>query len=66
MLASRKIHQRFNVLVLKRDLGFIKPEIHSCVNKLHETWNRKRELLEESNIQVLEEKVVIRQTTASK
>ena len=43
-----------SVLVLEQDLGIVEPEVLCRVRKLHETWNGKRELLEESNSQVFE------------
>jgi hypothetical protein len=49
--ASRKRHQHLNVHVLEPDHGIVKPEVLCCVHKLHETWNGKRELLEELNSQ---------------
>jgi hypothetical protein len=49
-----KGYRHINLLVLEHDLGIVEPEVLGCVHKLWETWNGKRELLEELNSQVFE------------
>ena len=41
-------------LVLEPDLSIVEPKVLYRVHKLWEIWNRKRELLEESNFQAFE------------
>ena len=43
-----------NLLVLEPDHGIIESEVLRCAHKLRETWNGKRELLEESNHQAFQ------------
>ena len=43
-----------NLLVFEHDLGIVEAEALCCVHKLRETWNGKRELQEELNLQVFE------------
>jgi hypothetical protein len=45
-------HQHINFL--EHDHGIVEPEVLCYVHKLREKWNGKRELLEESNLQVSE------------
>jgi hypothetical protein len=40
-------HQHIKFLVLEHEIGIVEPEVLCCVHKLRETWNGKRELLEE-------------------
>jgi len=47
-------HQYMDFLALELDHGIVEPEVLCCVHKLRETWNGKRELLEEQNLQVFE------------
>src|ERR1700679_1525571 len=42
------------MLVRELDLGIVEPEALCCAHKLRETWNGKRELLEELNLQLFE------------
>src|SRR6267154_774737 len=44
-------HPHYNFLVVEPDHGIVEPEVLRCVDKLRETWNGKRELLEEYNLQ---------------
>ena len=48
-LAER--HQHMDLIVQEYNHGIVEPKVLCCVHKLHETWNGKRELLEELNIQ---------------
>jgi hypothetical protein len=47
-------HLNIKFLVPERDHGIVEPQVFYSVHKLRETWNGKRELLEESEVQVFE------------
>src|SRR6267154_4494534 len=50
----REKHPHYNLLVVEPDHGIVEPEVLCCVDKLRQTWNGKRELLEEYNLQKFE------------
>ena len=43
-----------NVLAVEPEFCAVEPEVLCCVHALHETWDRKRELVEEVNLELLE------------
>ena len=47
-------HSHINFFLLNNDLGIFEPEVLCGVHKLGEMWNGKRELVEQSNLQVFE------------
>src|SRR6266403_195364 len=49
-----KIHRDINFLASETDHGTVGTRVLCCVHKLHETWNRKCELLEEVKLQPFE------------
>src|SRR6267154_4470874 len=51
-LTGKHLHIKF--CVLEPDRGIVEPEVLCCVDKLRETWNGKRELLEKQNLQPFE------------
>src|SRR5258708_7784296 len=50
------IHSYVNVVVREHEIGTAEPEVLCCVHKLQETRNGKRELVEEGNFELLEER----------
>ena len=50
----RGIDLHMNVLAVEPEFCAVEPEVLCCVHKLHETWDRKRELVEEVNLELLE------------
>src|SRR5882757_5282989 len=53
-LGSTGIHPHNDSLRVKPEFGTVKPEALCCVHKLQETWDGKRELVEEVNFKLLE------------
>ena len=50
----RGIDLRMNLLTIEPEFCGVEPEVLCCVHKLHETWDRKCELVEEDNLELLE------------
>ena len=48
------LHLHNNVLVTELESGTLESEVPCCVQKLQESWHRKRELIEEVNLKLLE------------
>src|SRR6266403_1590649 len=53
-LGPKEIQYYFNSLVNEIEPGNVESQVLCCVHKLHEMWNRKRELLEEVELQLFE------------
>ena len=50
----RGIDLHLNLIVIEPEFCGVAPKVLYCVYKLHETWDRKRELVEEDNSELLE------------
>jgi hypothetical protein len=48
------IDPHMNSIVIEHEYCAVEPEVLCCVHKLRETWDRKRELVEEVNVELLE------------
>ena len=53
-LLPRGIDLHMNLLVIEPEFCGVEPEVLCCVHKLHETWDRKRELGKEDSSEPLE------------
>jgi hypothetical protein len=53
-LGPTGIHIHKDSLRVELEFGTVEPEVLCCVHKLQETWDGKRELVEEPNFKLLE------------
>src|SRR6266851_4057534 len=50
------IYEYIHRILIEPDSGTAKPEALCCANKLQEVWNGNRELVEEMDLELLEER----------